>query len=95
MNPNFRKGLYIGLIFYLFGATVTMVVHHVSGWEYMHAPPPSAFVVLIVLLLALVRSVWLVTNLDSRHATRHKGELAVHGLPMLGFIILVISLIMS
>lgn len=33
------------------------------------------------------------TNLDSGHASRNKGELVIHIVPVAGFIILILSLI--
>ncbi len=76
---DFKIGLIIGFLIYLFGALLTYLVHQLTGWSYGHAPPISFLVIVLTYIVGIIRTVINKVNMSLNfNKNRNKGEVMVH-----------------
>ena len=84
------KGVKNGLIYYLIGIIITITFHYIIGWDNLHSPPTSFFVLIIVWLGGIIRALCNLINIDKKNRiTTNKYELIIHSIPILTGIVLV------
>lgn len=92
---EYKKGMFYSGAHYLIGAIITIIVHSILGWEYPHAPPPSFF---IIVLFSFIGFLWIIRNVINikreKNKARNKGELTVHLIPAILFLLFILSIIM-
>ena len=90
------KGIRNGLVYYFIGGMIVVLTHIIVGWDYIHAPPASFFILIVVFIGGFVRALWNLINIQrGTKVNSNKYELIVHLLPALAGLIVLFTLIFT
>lgn len=79
MSESFKEGLVKGLLVWLIGFVITAITHTVVGWDYAHAPPASAIVVLMTMIVGIFRLVKSASDyIRDKEKAKNRGEIIIH-----------------
>lgn len=95
-NQDFWKGIARGLAYYAAGAGLVFVTYLAFGWEYAHTPAAYHLVGLLVLVIGAVLLIRRLIGLFAEpQNARSKGDLLVHAVAVVGFILFFRLLILN
>lgn len=90
MSESFKSGLVKGLLVWLIGFVITAITHNVVGWDYAHAPPASAIVVLMTIIVGIFRLVKSASDfIGDKEKAKNTGEIVIH---ISFFVLIVLSI---